>query len=64
MSKLFLYLRGFEDQFIATEHTVVHLDSFGSPERDSARFQKRVAVTSNHLEISSVWKSLDLVNKR
>ena len=42
------------------EEAVVQLDTctFESPQRDSAGFRWRVAVTSNHLDISSVWKSL------
>ena len=54
----FFYLLGLEDQFSTTEDIVMHLDTFGSPQRDSACFWRCVAVTSNHLDISSVWKSL------
>ena len=32
--------------------------SFGSPQRDSACFPRCVAVTSNHLDLNSIWKSL------
>ena len=34
----FLYLLGLEDLFSATEDVVVHLDTFGSPQHDSACF--------------------------
>ena len=57
-----LYLLGLEDQFIATEHTVVHLDAFWTfavwwrPFADISSF-------SNQVDINLVWKSLDLVNR-
>ena len=45
----FLYLLGLENQFSARKDAVVHLDTFGSPQRDSTHFGatlSTVAVTT------------------
>ena len=47
-----------EDHLSATEDAVVHLDTFGSPQRDSACVWRWVVVTSDHIDKSSAWKSL------
>ena len=36
----------------------LHVDTFGPQQRDRAHFGTWVAVTSNHLNITSAWKSL------
>ena len=56
----FSYLPRLEDQFSATENAVVHLDTFESPQHDSTHFWRYVDSCdySNHLDISSVGKSL------
>ena len=57
----FLYLHNvlrLEDQFSAMEDTIVHLDTFGSLLYNCTCFRQGVTVTTNHLNINSVWKSL------
>ena len=52
----FLYLLDAEDHLNAMEDVVVHLDTFGSPQRDSTFVWRWVVVTSDHIELSFVWK--------